>query len=121
MLLHLLEDSFSVCQIKDISDLPLHAPSLFFAKTAAEISLVCPSPYVPVNALACEPGWKAFYVDGQLDFSLTGILSRLSGLLAKADIPIFALSTYLTDYILVKENHLSSAVTILERNGYSFV
>lgn len=65
-----------------------------------------------------EGGWRALQVRGPLDFTLTGILSSISQPLADAGIPIFALSTYDTDFILVKEDQLEDASTVLVRNGF---
>ena len=86
-----------------------------------EISLVCETKYLPEKASRREDGWRAFVVEGQLDFSLVGILSELSATLAKAEIPIFALSTYDTDYILVKENHFDRAIAALREAGHEIV
>ena len=84
------------------------------------ISLVCETASVPENTLAREDGWRAFRVEGTLDFSLTGILSGLSAVLAENKIGIFAVSTYNTDYILVKEENFEKAAAALEAAGYLF-
>lgn len=73
---------------------------------------------VPENAIECDNGWKAFRMQGILDFSLIGILSRISTLLAENEIGIFAVSTYNTDYILTKEENFDKSIKILECNGY---
>ena len=73
--------------------------------TGEEISLVCESDHTPRETLAREDGWRAFAVVGPLDFSLVGILSKISACLAEKEIPLFALSTFDTDYLLVKEGH----------------
>ena len=91
------------------------------AKTDEEVSLVCETEYVPVWTEAREDGWRAFHIQGVLDFSMIGILSELSGILAKARIGIFAVSTYNTDYILVKEEKFEQALDILEDSGYMIV
>ena len=85
------------------------------------MSLVCETEYVPVWTEAREDGWRAFHIQGVLDFSMIGILSELSGILAKARIGIFAVSTYKTDYILVKEEKFEQALDILEDSGYMIV
>ncbi|WP_199229381.1 ACT domain-containing protein [Azospirillum sp. TSO22-1] len=77
------------------------APLVSVTRTADELSVVCADARVPEDAKA-ERGWRAFRVEGPLDFALTGIMARLSGALADANIPLFALSTYDTDYVLVR-------------------
>lgn len=96
----------------------LAAALIFFSKTADELSLVCPEADLPAAVLQCERGWRALKICGTLDFGLVGILAKISGLLAEAGISIFAVSTYNTDYILIKAAHLDKAVTALSTNGY---
>jgi hypothetical protein len=76
---------------------------------------------VPDDALRRDDGWKAFRIQGDLDFSLTGILSRISGLLAENGIGIFAVSTYNTDYILTKAENFLRALDVLAAAGYRIV
>ena len=92
---------------------------MVFRKTPEEWSLVCRPADVPADALRCENGWRAMKVVGELDFSLIGILSSLSQVLAEAKICLFALSTYRTDYLLVKETDLEAAVRALEQAGHT--
>jgi uncharacterized protein len=68
--------------------------------------------------MAIESGWKMLKIEGPLDFALTGILAKISTLLSKKDISIFAISTYDTDYILVKESKIEQAVNCLAKNDY---
>ena len=82
-------------------------------KTDEEKSLVCLTEDVPDNTIEREDGWKAFRIEGILDFSLIGILSQISALLAENEIGIFAISTYNTDYILVKEKNYLKAKELL--------
>ena len=93
----------------------------FIAKTDEEISLVCRTEDTPPDTLAREDGWKGFRIQGILDFSLIGILSKLSGILAANQIGIFAVSTYNTDYILVKEENYERALNALAAEGYTVV
>lgn len=86
-------------------------------KTAEELSIVCPQELIP-EGIKCERDWKALKVEGPLDFSLIGILSKISSALAVAGISIFAVSTYDTDYILVKEEKIESAIETLIKEGY---
>lgn len=109
---------FSVCQVQEDVSLPLGREYCFTACTKNEISLVCKTEDVPSFTLQREDGWRCFYVKGPLDFSLIGILARISGLLAEAGISIFALSTFNTDYLLVKQAHWADALDVLAKSGY---
>ena len=90
------------------------------SKTENELSLVC-SEVIEVQNLQNSKGWKCIKVKGPLDFNLTGILAGISDILAKESISIFSISTFDTDYILVRTQDLSSAITTLRQAGYKFV
>ncbi len=109
---------FSVCKVEEISGIDFKSEYCFFAKTDEEISLVCITEQIPENVVEREDGWKAFRIQGVLDFSLIGILSKISTLLADNQIGIFAISTYNTDYILTKEANYSKALEVLIEAGY---
>ncbi|WP_338363016.1 ACT domain-containing protein [uncultured Pseudoalteromonas sp.] len=98
----------------------LQQPLFFISKTHDELSIVCPSEF-EIKSLDTEPGWQALEVVGPLGFSLTGIMANISGVLAKANISIFSISTYDTDYILVKRHTAQQAVTALKNDGYNVV
>ena len=83
---------FSVCKVADYSQVDLTGEFVFVGKTDEEASLVCRTKDVPANVTAREDGWKAFRIQGVLDFSLIGILSAISGILAENGIGIFAVS-----------------------------
>ncbi len=103
MRLTLLSQSFAVCKL---SRIPAHGECgkiFFLAKTENEISLVCEESRAPNDANQIKRGWRAFEVEGPLDFGLTGILAGIASALAKAGVSIFSVSTYDTDYVLVKE------------------
>ena len=119
--LKVLEPLFSVCRVDSAAEVDLSAEFCFVGKTDEELSLVCPQNRVPEHALAREDGWRAFRVEGVLDFSLTGILARLSSALAEAGIGLFAVSTYNTDYILVKREDLPRALEALRGAGCEVV
>ena len=121
MKLRLLEPQFSVCQIADMSAIDWNAPYCFAARTDEECSLVCPEQYVPAATTARDDGWRALRIEGVLDFSLVGILAKIAGTLAKREIPIFAVSTYNTDYVLVKAEKLSAAIEALCSDGYEIL
>lgn len=87
-------------------------------KTDEEISLVCLTKDVPQNTLKREDGWRAFRVEEVLDFSLTGILSGITNILAENKIGIFAVSTFGTDYILTKAQNFEKALAALQSARY---
>ena len=92
----------------------------FIGKTEEGLTLVISSE-VKLDSLEQESGWCCLEVLGPLGFSMTGILSKVSGTLADAQISIFALSTFDTDYILVKKNRLTSAIAALKKAGYQII
>ena len=118
MTLRVLEHALSVCKLDNPRDIDLSKPFWFIGKTDEELSLVCETADVPSSVTAREDGWRAFRVEGVLDFSLVGILAKLTGILADHGIGLFAVSTYNTDYILVKRENLAPALEALEGAGY---
>lgn len=121
MELEIIEHKLSVCKIANVSNLDLTTDFYFIGKTDEELSLVCKTEDVPSNTIERDDGWRAFRIQGVLDFSLIGILSKLSGILAENKIGIFAVSTYNTDYILVKEANFDRALEVLISKGYTVV
>ncbi len=119
MELQRIDCRLSVCKVPDISCIDLAADLYFVGRTDEELSLVCKTEDVPSEATERDDGWRAFRVSGVLDFSLIGILSRITGVLADNKIGIFAVSTYNTDYILVKEENYERALSVLADAGYS--
>ena len=119
--MHILPDEYTVCQISNPSDICFDDEFVFVGKTDDELSLVCRTSCVPAAVLAREDGWKAIKIQGVLDFSLVGILAGIASILAAQHISIFAVSTYNTDYILLKAERLLAAETVLKDNGYTFV
>ena len=125
MKLTLLSETFSVCRLAPEQDVPQwvwqnKAALLSVTYTADELSIVCPQSLLS-SGVQYEGSWKAIRIQGPLDFSLTGILVALAAPLAAAYIPIFALSTFDTDYILIKEEYSERARSVLEENGNVFV
>ena len=118
IILETLHPRFSVCKVKDYSGVDLTKPFCFTGTTDEENSLVCPEALVPGNTIERDDGWKGFRIIGQLDFSLIGILARISKILAESGIGIFAISTYNTDYILTKEENFEKAMKVLKKAGY---
>lgn len=121
MILEVLQPRFSVCKISDYSGIDLMQPFCFTGATDEENSLVCPEAFVPENTTEREDGWRGFRISGQLDFSLIGILARVSEILASNGIGIFAISTYNTDYIFTKEENFQRALKALENNEFTII
>ena len=94
---------------------------VFTGRTDEEKSLVCITGDVPVNVTDRDDGWKAFRIQGILDFSLIGILSRIAGILAENEIGIFAVSTFNTDYVLTKKENYEKAIEALKQAGYEII
>lgn len=116
-----IEQDFSICKIKSVKVVNWEDEFCFVGKTDEELSLVCSTEYIPRETIAREDGWKAFRIVGILDFSLIGILSNITTLLAEHGIGIFAVSTYNTDYILTKAEQYSKALNVMEQAGYRIV
>lgn len=121
MELKTIDSALTVCKVSELSDINLAADFFFIGKTDEELSLVCKTEDTPENTTERDDGWRGFRIQGVLDFSLIGILSKLSGILAEHKIGIFAVSTYNTDYILVKEENYERALTVLASEGYTIV
>lgn len=117
MVLKVISGEFSVCSLTGIEGVSLEDEFCFLSRTDEELSLVCRSERVPAGARKMEDGWRMFRVEGIVDFSLTGILSRLSSALAEARIGVFAVSTFNTDCILVRTADLDRAREALRRIG----
>ncbi len=114
-----LEYDLTVCKIEALTDLDMKADFFFLGRTDEELSLVCRTEDVPARTVEREDGWKGLRVAGVLDFSLIGVLSKLSGILAENGIGIFAVSTFNTDYILVKAENFGKALAALSAEGYA--
>ena len=121
LVLNKLERLLTVCKVKNIDDIDLSKEFYFIGKTDEEISLVCETNDVPENTIEREDGWRGFRIQGILDFSLIGILSKLSGILADNKIGIFAVSTFNTDYILVKDVDFEKSLAVLLNAGYTVI
>ena len=116
--LSVLPDTLAVCRLDASAPIPGWASSFFsITRTRDELSIVCPQRNVPAE-IQCERDWRGLCVAGPLDFALTGILAALAAPLADAGISIFAISTFDTDYMLVKEANLERAVTSLSQAGH---
>lgn len=117
MQFEILTAEFSVLKYPSVPIIP-EKGLWFAARTDSEASLVCETRHIPSGRIAREDHWRAMRVVGQLEFSLIGILSGITETLRRAEISVFCVSTYDTDYILVKSDRLSSAVAALRSAGY---
>lgn len=113
--------NFSICKVEDYSQVDFKSEYCFTGRTDEENSLVCMTECVPGNAAEQDDGWKAFRIQGTLDFSLIGILAKISALLAENRIGIFVVSTYNTDYVLTKKENYDRALEALAGAGYEIV
>jgi len=119
----LLKETFGVCRLNKDELIPEWAKSSVFysvTKTADELSIVCPQNNIPRD-VKCENDWRILKVEGPLDFSLIGIIASISTILAHEKISIFAISTFDTDYILVKNNDIDKAVDSLTKESYEVI
>lgn len=118
--LEVLTENLSIVRMNSLDLIPTWAlQSSFFSisKTLDELSIVCRDVDVP-GGFKCERNWRAVKVKGPLDFGLTGVLASLVAPLARAEISIFAISTFDTDYILVKNDKLEEALKVLMTEDY---
>ena len=111
----------TICKVEAVTDIDMAGDFYFIGKTDEEISLVCKTVDAPDKTTERDDGWKGFRIQGILDFSLIGILSKISGILAENNIGIFAVSTFNTDYILVKAENFERALSVLSEEGYDIV
>jgi len=119
--LQLLNDTYSIHRLQPNAKVPatvLGAPFFAVTRTDDELSIVIPQS-VQLDSENQESDWRCLKVLGPLDFSLTGILARISNVLAEAEISIFAISTFDTDYILIKSAKTEKAINTLQRAGYT--
>ena len=121
MKLQILPCDLTVCKLAKPSDFDQAKDFFFIGKTDEEFSLVCLTEDVPERTVERSDGWRGFRMEGTLDFSLVGILSKLSAILAENKIGIFAVSTFNTDYILVKNEDYERAMDVLAAEGYEIV
>jgi len=119
----LLKGKYGVCRLDKTDLIPEWAQNSDFisiTRTLDELSIVCTEESIP-NHIKCEKDWRILKIEGPLDFSLIGILAKISTVLAKKKISIFAVSTYDTDYILVRNKDINSAVEALVDEGYEIM
>lgn len=121
--LKLYKNIFGVCKLDANKLIPKWAKEADWysiTKTEDELSIVCSEDYIPRD-IESEKGWRCFKIEGILDFNLVGILSSLSTLMANEKISIFAISTFNTDYILVKEDKVEKAILIFKNSDINII
>ena len=116
-----IEAELTVCKVANYTGVDLNSPYVFTGRTDQEASLVCPANMVPSQTLERSDGWRAFRIQGILDFSLIGILAPIATILADKGIGIFAVSTYNTDYVLTKADDFPAALDALDKSGYTII
>lgn len=119
----IIEGSFTIHRLSPYSEIPYDVSQSSFysiSKTEEELSIVCHSS-LPIISENSDAGWSCLKVIGPLDFSLTGILADIAVVLAKAGISIFAISTFNTDYIMVKSDSLENAKKVLRMAEHTFM
>lgn len=118
--LSILRDTFAICKLEKDAQIPdwaLAGRFISVTRTPEELSIVCPQSNVPEGTKA-DVGWRCLEVEGPLSLSESGIIASFAGPLAHAGISIFVVSTFDTDYVLVKENDLEKTVFVLSRQGH---
>jgi hypothetical protein len=119
--LALHDDYFAVCRLEPSAAIPSWATAgdlWSITRTSDELSVVCRQDHLP-EGICCERGWRCLRVAGTIHFAVVGVLASLIVPLAEAGITVFALSTYDTDYLMVKEETLSRAMDVLRRHGHA--
>ena len=121
--LHLLGETFTINKLPQFAEIPSilgQGDMCFMLRTDEELCIVCPD-YMAPNNVQQELGWRCLKVDGEMKLKEVGILASMTQPLAEANIPLFAISTFNTDYVFVMEEHLVSAVQALQKAGHEFV
>jgi hypothetical protein len=121
--LRVLADRLAVCRLPATAPWPGPASAAGFwsvTRTDAELSVVCPEDAVPGGgAVRVEQGWRALEVAGPLDFSMVGVMAGLAVPLAEAGVSVFVVSTYDTDYVLVRSTAITQAIAALHEAGHT--
>lgn len=118
--LEVLPEEFTIHSLRDDAPIPavvLSCPLYFIGKTADELSIVVPSD-VQIDSLDSDANWRALELLGPLHLSMVGIMAQIGDVLAKAKVSIFVISTFETDFFLVKSNKLQDAIAALKQAGY---
>jgi hypothetical protein len=115
-----LQGSFSICQLDPKSEIPAWASKgVFFSitHTSYELSIICEQKFIPENT-KCEPNWHVLMIEGPFNFGEIGILDSITKHLAQASISLLAVSTFDTDFVLIKSSQFNEAIKILRSAGH---
>lgn len=119
----ILKDAYCICRSgKDsrIPDLPENTAFYSVTITADELSIVCKQSEIKSDDnVRIDRDWRIFRINGMLDLSITGIIAGISELLSEDRIPIFVISTFDTDYMLVKNENMNRTITLLQNEGHT--
>lgn len=118
--LQLLDPEFGILELdtnENIPDWVLCQDMYALTRTDTEITIVCPFSEIPGH-VHCDSGWKCLKIEGVFDFNEIGIIANISTILAQNDISVYVISTYKTDYILIKEKHVNRAIGALQEKGH---
>ena len=117
----ILKDTYAICRFNNDNDIPEWIKDSEFysvTRTQDELSVVCKQSGSITKESAINTDWRIIKIQGPMDFSLVGIIAEVSGLLRKGKISVFTISTYDTDYIMVKNQDLVKAVDSLKSNEH---
>ena len=119
--LSLLKDKYGICTLSSTDQIPewaLKASLVSITRTKKELTIVCRQDVIP-SQCQCDLNWRCFKVDGSFDLNQIGVISSISLPLAEAEISIYVISTYDTDYFLVQSEKVEQTVSILSGCGHS--
>jgi hypothetical protein len=118
--LRVIDGRYAICRLEPAAPVPDWATGRFLlsiTRTPAELSIVCPDEQVPAD-VSCDRGWRVLAVQGPLDLATTGVVASIAGPLAASGLSLFVVSTYDTDYVLVKDASLREAIAALAAGGH---
>ncbi len=121
MKIKVIKREFSICKVDSLDKIDFSDKYCFVGKTDEEISVICSTKHAPLETISRSDGWRAFRIQGQLDLTLIGVLSALTDILARNKIGLMAVSTYNTDYVLVRAADLEKALVLLEDQDYKII
>ena len=119
MIIKAIDGLFNISKVSSLDNIDVKEQYIFISKTDEEISIVHKNNYIINNVIEKEIDYKLFKIDEKLDFSLIGIISKISTILKNSSISIFVISTFNTDYFLVKDKNYNKTIEILKENGYT--
>lgn len=117
--LKLIEHDFIICEIQNLDEVNIHDEFCFLSKTDNEYSLICTTRFQPNKVLNIQSGFKCLRIENKLEINTTGIIAKLSSLLALYDISLIAISTFNTVYLFVKSTKLNRSIEIFSANNYN--